>query len=253
MIIDINGIKTYYEISGEGEVILLLHGWGGNCQTMHPISNILKDKYKCIIVDLPGFGETSQPEYPWNSNDYAIFIQNFLEKLDISTVNLIGHSHGGRISIILSAKKYIKVQKIMLIDSAGLIPIRTIKYHLKVKTYKIIKKIFPSIVNGSRNNSFFMKIFGSKDYQDTTSELMKKTMVKVVNDNLQDLLPKIEAETLLVWGESDQDTPLYMAKEMESKIPNAGLVILKDAGHYSYIDDYNTFKRVAESYFKMGE
>ena len=79
---------------------------------------------------------------------------------------------------------------------------------------------------------------------------MRQTMVKVINDNLIDLLSLIKVPTLLIWGENDQDTPLYMGKMMEERISDSGLVILKGAGHYSYIDCYDQFKAVINSFLK---
>jgi pimeloyl-ACP methyl ester carboxylesterase len=75
-------------------------------------------------------------------------------------------------------------------------------------------------------------------------------MVKVINDNLLNLLPDIKVPSLLIWGENDQDTPVYMGKIMEEKIYDSGLIILKDAGHYSYIDGYEQFKAVISVFLK---
>ncbi|NLZ45085.1 MAG: alpha/beta hydrolase, partial [Clostridiales bacterium] len=123
MKIDIDGLNINYIDEGDGKIVLLLHGWGASIQTMMPIFNILKDRFRVIIVDLPGFGESDTPLEPWNSYDYAKCINNFLEKLNINELILFGHSHGGRISIIISSN-YNFVKKLILIDSAGIIPKR---------------------------------------------------------------------------------------------------------------------------------
>lgn len=253
MYVLVDGLKTYYEIHGAGETVLLLHGWGANVETMHPISNILKQNYKCILVDLPGFGFSQEPLEAWNSFDYARFIQSFLNELGEGQIHLLGHSHGGRIGLILSALEMVFIKKMVLIDSAGLIPKRKLSYYLKVYTYKAIKKIAPQWIGFSKKRKFLTKIFGSQDYAQTKTDVMRNTLVKVVNDNLKELLPQIKSETLLIWGESDLDTPLYMAHIMNESIPNSGLVILKNAGHYSYVDDYNTFSRVLKHYFSIEE
>ena len=75
-------------------------------------------------------------------------------------------------------------------------------------------------------------------------------MVKVIHDNLESLLSDIKVPTLLVWGDEDQDTPLYMGKIMEEKIADSGLIILKGAGHYSYLDGYDQFKAVINVFLK---
>ncbi|MGD9570141.1 MAG: alpha/beta fold hydrolase [Sedimentibacter sp.] len=250
MHINIDGLNINYIDEGTGNAVMLLHGWGGSIQTMKAILNILKDKCRVITLDLPGFGESDMPNSPWNSYDYADCIKKFIDALEIKSLILFGHSHGGRISIILSSK-YDFVKKLVLIDSAGIIPKRKLKYYIKVYTFKLLKKFYSITASGSNAEKLekFYKKYGSTDYRESQG-VMRQTMVKVINDNLIDLLPKIKAPTLLIWGENDQDTPLYMGKIMEEKIHDSGLIILKDAGHYSYIDCYDQFKAVINVFLK---
>jgi len=252
MIINVEGLNINYIDEGKGTAVLLLHGWGANIQTMLPIFNILKDKCRVIALDLPGFGESDIPKEPWDSYDYADFVKRFIDLINIQDIILFGHSHGGRLSIILSTKYNNLVRKLILIDSAGIIPKRKIKYYFKVYSFKILKNIYTTFVKGDSKEKkleSFYKKFGSEDYK-SSQGVMRQTMVKVINDNLEDLLPKIKASTLLIWGEKDEDTPLYMGEFMEKRIEDSGLIVLKDAGHYSYIDCYEQFKAVIMVFLK---
>lgn len=250
MHVDIDGLKINYTDEGTGNTVLLLHGWGGSIQTMVPIANILKDKCRVITLDLPGFGESSIPNLPWNSYDYAECIKKFIDELDLNDIILFGHSHGGRVSIIL-ASLYGRVKKLVLIDSAGLIPKRKINYYLKVYSFKLLKKIYTVFIPGNSEEKLekFYKKYGSKDYKESQG-VMRQTMVKVINDNLVHLLPDIKAPTLLIWGENDHDTPVYMGKIMEDNIRDSGLIVLKGAGHYSYVDCYEQFKAIINVFLK---
>ncbi len=250
MHIDIDGLNINYIEEGKGKHVLLLHGWGGSIQTMMPIFNILKDKFRVVTLDLPGFGDSDIPKEPWNSYDYAECINKFIEKLNLNNIILFGHSHGGRIAIIL-ASKYNLVKKLILIDSAGIIPKRKVKYYIKVYWFKMLKKIYLTFPVKNKQDKLdkFYKKFGSKDYRDAEG-VMRHTMVKVINDNLVRLLASIKAPTLLIWGENDEDTPLYMGQLMEKEIPDSGLVLLKGAGHYSYIDNYEQFRAVINVFLK---
>lgn len=250
MIIDIDGLNINYIDEGAGNHVLLLHGWGGSIQTMMPIFNILKGKFRVVSVDLPGFGSSSIPEEPWNSYDYAECIHKVIEKLDLKDLILFGHSHGGRISIIL-ASKYDFVRKLVLIDSAGILAKRKAKYYIKVYCFKIFKRIFMTLPAKNKREKLdkFYKKFGSQDYRDSDG-VMRQTMVKVINDNLFDLLKLIKAPSLLIWGENDEDTPLYMGQIMKKEIPDSGLVLLKGAGHYSYVDNYDQFRAVINVFLK---
>ncbi len=251
MRINIDGININYIDEGHGSVVLLLHGWGGSIQTMMPIANVLKDKCRVIVMDLPGFGESDNPVEPWNSYDYAACINKFIELNKLDSIILFGHSHGGRISIILSSM-YDYVKKLILIDSAGIIPKRKLNYYIKVYSFKLLKSAYLLFVGGNSKEQKlekFYRKYGSTDYK-SSDGIMRQTMVKVIHDNLFDLLPYIKSPTLLIWGENDEDTPLYMGKIMEERIKDSGLIIFKDAGHYSYVDNYEQFKAVINVFLK---
>jgi pimeloyl-ACP methyl ester carboxylesterase len=84
----------------------------------------------------------------------------------------------------------------------------------------------------------------SADYL-AASEDMRATFRLVIGQDITERLPRIKATTLLVWGDQDDDTPLWMAHRMEELIPDAGLAVFEGAGHYSYADDPARFASVA--------
>lgn len=251
MVRNIDGIKINYIIEGEGKPIMVLHGWGANIDTVLPIVNILKDRYKVYALDLPGFGKSDIPKDVFDSFDYAKTLKKFMEEEGIEKADFIGHSFGGKISIIFGSKYKEMVNRIVLIDSAGLIPKRGAKYYIRVYSFKSLRFIYKNLffwLNHEDKMEKFYKKFGSTDYKNADG-VIRRILVKVVNENLQPLLKEIKAPTLLIWGEDDDATPLYMAKIMEKEIPNSGLVVLR-GGHYSYIDDYYKFKAVLKEFFK---
>lgn len=246
----IENLKISYIDEGDSEnVVVLLHGWGATKETMVPISNLIKDRYRVIVVDLPGFGNSDEPKEVFDSFDYVRIIMKFLDEMGIYKSTFIGHSFGGKISAIIAAKYPNQVDKLILIDSAGILPNRGINYYSKVYSYKIAKWLHNKIPFGNKEKRLekFRQKYGSDDYKQS-SGIMRNIMVTVVNENIQPLLKEIEADTLIVWGDKDQDTPLYMAEIFEKDIKNSGLVILTNSGHYSYIDDYSTFKAVINAY-----
>ena len=89
--------------------------------------------------------------------------------------------------------------------------------------------------------------YGSADYNALDDE-MKKTFVKVISEDLRPLLPKIRASTLLIWGEKDQDTPLWMGKTMEQEIPDAGLVVFENDDHFAYLRQWQRFVQVVRAF-----
>lgn len=250
MKIDIDDIGVNYICEGEGENILIVHGWGANIDTVMPIFNHLKDRFKVYAIDLPGHGKSDQPKDVWNSYDFADITKKFIDAMNMKEVILIGHSHGGRVSIILANKYHELIKKMILVDSAGLIPKRTIKYYSKVYTFKTLKFLYNNMffwTDSKERMEKFYKKFGSTDYREA-SGIMRKIMVRVVNDNLRPLLGGIKASTLLIWGRDDDATPLYMGEIMEKEIKGSGLVVLDNAGHYSYLDQYSRFKVIIDSF-----
>lgn len=255
MIANIEGIDINYIIEGKGKNVLVLHGWGANIDTILPIVNILKEDFKVFAIDLPGFGKSQIPKEVFDSKDYARIVKGFIDKMKIDKVTLIGHSFGGKISILLGAYYPELIEKIVLIDSAGLIPKRTLKYYLKVYSFKVLRSIYKSIFFWQDNKNKmerFYKRFGSTDYKNADG-IMRRILVKVVNENLRPMLKNIQCPTLLIWGDEDKDTPLYMGKIMENEIDDSGLVVLKGAGHYSYLDDFNEFAIVLRVFLLDGE
>lgn len=250
MLIHIENLDINYICEGEGKNILVLHGWGASIDTVIPIVNLLKEDFRVYAVDLPGFGKSQKPKEVFSSEDYARVIKKFADTLDIKKAIVIGHSFGGKISILLAAYYPELVKKLVLIDSAGIRPKRGLKYYTKVYSFKGLKAIYKGIFfwkDQKENLERFYRRFGSTDYK-SVDGIMRRVLVKVVNEDFKHILGKIQAPTLLIWGDRDEDTPLYMAKIMEREIKDCGLVVFEGAGHYSYLDDFNRFALVMEAF-----
>jgi len=255
MKVTLEGIDINYITEGSGKNVLLLHGWGANIDTMIPIYNLLKDNFKVYAIDFPGFGKSQEPSDVFGVYDYARITKQFIDMMGMKEVILIGHSFGGRISLILSSKYKALVKKMVLIDSAGLIPKRGFKYYVKVYSFKFLRSLYNTFffwIDKKDKMEKFYKKFGSTDYKNA-SGIMRRVFVKVVNEDLRPLLREIEASTLLIWGENDTATPVYMGRIMENEIKDSGLVVLEGAGHYSYIDDYRRFSIILRTFLLGGE
>lgn len=247
MIINIDGATINYEVMGEGKPVLLLHGWGACINAMFPIWNVLKNKCKVYILDFPGeSGQSSVPPEPWGVPEYGEMVKKFIEELKIEKPNVIAHSFGGRVTIYLASKYKELFDKIILTDSAGVKPKMTFrKFYNRIvfKIGKVFLKVFiPKKIRDQKMQEYRDK-HSSPDYKALKSDVMRETFKKVISLDLTKNLKEIERPTLLVWGENDIDTPVYMAKIMEKNIKDSGLVILKDAKHFSYVDktyEYNT-------------
>jgi pimeloyl-ACP methyl ester carboxylesterase len=250
------GYNINYSIDGSGdETIVILQGWGTTIDVYSSLAQLLSAKYCVIRLDLPGFGKSDEPKESWSVDEYVDFFLKFLKDLNIKKAILIGHSYGGRMIIKIASRKRapIELSKIVLIDSAGVLPHRTTIQRLKIRRYKILKRIanigvikkcFSSQIEEWKSKQ------GSADYRNA-SPIMRQSLVKAVNEDLSDCLKDIKVETLLIWGDNDTATPLSDAHKMEKNIPNAGLAVIKNAGHFCFIDQPIVFNNIIKSYFKL--
>lgn len=248
--ITIDGMKLHYDESGSavGPVIVLLHGWGCNLSTVASIRKIVEGKMRVFSYDLPGFGKSDEPPTVWGIEDYTRFVEKSFKYLGIENPILLGHSFGGRISILYSSRN--KTSKVLLVDAAGVKPHLSLKWYLKVYSYKAAKKLYPLIYGKKRAQQKIDAARakrGSSDYNNATP-MMRAVLSKCVNEDLCHVMPQIKAPTLLIWGENDTATPLADAKKMEKLIPDAGLVSFPGCGHYSFLDNPGGFRAVVKSF-----
>ena len=254
MIIKIKDYNVNYIDEGNGDAILLLHGWGSNLKSFSFLIDLLKIKYRVLAFDYPGFGESEMLKESFSIDDYVDVTVDFLKAMKVENVTLIGHSYGGRIIIKLNNRKDLPfiIEKNVLIDAAGLKDKKNLKTKLKIASFKTLKKVSKLLPISQRKKEKLekelRKKFGSSDYS-KAQKVLQDTLVKSVNEDLTALLPNMK-ETLIIWGDNDMVTPKWMAKVMEEKIKNSGIVTLH-GGHFSYIDDRITFLKVIISYFKL--
>ena len=187
------------------------------------------------LVDLYGFGKTPHPDHPLTIEDYAVGVEELIEETGGGDVVLIGHSFGGRIAMRVASRREC-VKGLVLVDSAGIIPRRGLRYYLSVGVYKLKKKL------GARSLPQ-----GSEDYRALVGP-MRKTFVNVVNESSEKDAKKIVAPTLLIWGEKDRDTPLYMCRKLHRLILSSEVVVLGGAGHFAYLERAAEVARIVRAF-----
>lgn len=241
MIKKIDSITVNYIDEGEGEVVLLLHGWGANITLYAGMIHVLAQSgHRVIALDMPGFGKTTEPSEPWCVDDYVDFVMKFIESFGFTSFSIVVHSFGGRVFFKMNAREKLPftIDKAVLIDSAGILPKKSFRQKVSLRCYKIGRAVmstkvlhflYPDAVDNMRRKR------GSADYNSATPT-MRATLVKVVNEDLEPLIHLVKCPTLLIWGDQDTATPLSDAKRMEELIPDAGLAVCEGAGHFSFAE-----------------
>ncbi len=219
------GIKIYYKKNGRGKKSLIfLHGWGAEHSCFLPYKDCFENNYNCLLIDFPPFGKSQEPKTVWGVEEYAKMLKAIVDFLKLKEIIIIAHSFGCRVAIKFSNCYTKLVKALILIGAAGCKPRRGLNYHFKVLKYKLSKN----------KNS----LAGSADYV-ALSPHMRKCFIKIVNTFQEPEMKALALPTLLIFGEKDRDTPLYMAKRMKKFIKNSKLVVIKNASHFCFIEKFD--------------
>ena len=249
MQVKIGNSNIYYEVLGEGNPVILLHGWLTDMETMRPIANSLMQNFKVYLVDVVGFGKSDLLTKPINTDEYGDFLDGFCKELKIENPILIGHSNGGRIIINAVGRKLVEPRKIVLIDSAGLKPKRPLTYYIKVGIAKCGKAVLNILPVSKESKEKIRNKVGSSDYK-ASSEVLKETMKTILNEDQTENLKNISVPTLLIWGRYDTATPIADGRKMEKLIDNAGLVEYPNGTHFSYLENIQNCNIVLNEFLK---
>ncbi len=254
MLVRINGLETYYAAEGQGPPVVLLHGWGSSSQSLTPLCGALATTFRVLAVDLPGFGWSQPPPSTWGTQEYAGHILQLMQETRIDRAALVGHSFGGRIAIALAVAEPARVTRLALVASSGIRPPRGGGYYLRVATAKLVRRIFSLPGWGATGKRIIATVsgrVGSRDYRAAGS--MRPTLVKVVNEDLTPILPSIQALTLILWGDRDQEVPRSAMETMATKIPRSRLVVFAGAGHFPFLDAPEEFCRTLSDFLAERE
>ena len=230
--------SIFYEKYGNSEKkMIILGGWGDTRKSFMNIINYFKDDYTIYIFDYPGFGKSAFPDKDLSIYDYTNIIRDFMDENDIVNPVIISHSFGGRIAILLAGYYKEPIEKIIMIDTAGIKNRKKFFVLFKEKLYKFLKNLNIFLPKKKRNKYInkLLNKFGSSDYKALPGNMMK-SFRNIIDENLVDYLKFIDSEVLILWGEKDTDTPLKNGILKSKLIPDSALIVLKNATHYSYLE-----------------
>lgn len=234
--------QVHYLQEGQGADVICLYGWAQDTRMFEPTLHHLSKHFRVTCPDFPGFGQSELMKNPWGVSDYVEWLKGLVRELNLDNPIIIAHSFGARVALRYAVEQ--PVRKLILTGAAGLKPKRGLDYYIRVYTYKALKpfKNIPALTP-------LLKQFGSSDYK-ALDGVLRQSFVKIVNEDLRWTLPKIDASTLLVWGELDDATPLWMGRIMEKEMKDAGLVVFEKDDHYAYWHQPDRFHRIIDAFLK---
>ncbi len=251
----IDGVRWNYGMTGTGETkVLLLHGWGCDGTLMRPVAERLADRHLILFPDFPGHGKSDRPPGPWGIPEYGEQLEKLLKSLNFLPCAVIAHSFGARVAVWLSVNRPECFTQMILTGAAGIRPPLSEEARKRSESFRKKKKIAESMEKSALlaplAEMLMKKIrekYGSRDYNALDAE-MRKTFVKVISQDLLELYDRIQQPTLLIWGEKDTETPLWMGREMEKRIPDSGLVLFENGTHFAYLEQIERFSLIARQF-----
>jgi len=249
----VNDLDTHFTLCGEGEPVVLLHGWGTSAESLGGIAKALEDQFRVLAIDLPGFGWTPPPPAAWGTREYAAHVEAFMGSNGIAFANLLGHSFGGRIALALAAQSPHRVRRLVLVASAGIRASRGPSYYLKVGMAKLAKRVFSFSIWGRLGERILSTVHrraGSRDYR--SAGQMRRTLVRVVNEDLRDILSFVQAPTLIIWGDRDLEVSRSSMEIIAGGIRGSQLEIMEGAGHFPFVDMPERFGKFVRDFLCRG-
>jgi len=230
MEITINGIKTNYQVFGEGKPFLFLHGWGSKSDRWVGVAELVaKNGFKVIVPDLPGSGKADSLAMPWNLNKYVNWVDEFVKELNLGEFYLLGHSFGGAVSSKIAIKHAQEVKKLFLV-SAAVVREKTTKKSFLARVAKFVKLFSFLPYYWLFRKAVYKYIIRKSDYS-YVEGIMKQTYLNIVSEDPSFQLPFIKVATIIIWGEKDELTPIKHAYIVKEKIKNSKLIVVPGVMH----------------------
>lgn len=245
----ISKLLVNYSISGKGKTLVVIHGWGDSSKSFIKIQEELSKSFEVIVLDLPGFGNSSAPDVGWGLDQFSEFIANFIEKLDINVYAFIGHSNGGAILINGIANEVIKSKKLILIASSGIRDTDRLKKRMILigaKVGKIPLLMLPTQYQLKLKKRLYQAIKSDAD----VNPGMLETFKKIVKQDVSEDAIKLKLPTLLIYGQDDKITPPEFGQIYNKLIKNSQLEIIKHSGHFVHLQQQEPVVEKIERFLK---
>ena len=255
--------RLHIDVSGpeSAQPVVVLHGWGSSARLMSPVAATLSSDFFVHNIDMPGHGLSPQPPAPCGLEEQASLVRQYIEDKLSPPVILFGHSNGGRIGLYLASRPDTAhlIDKLVLVSPSGIRPNRGPAYYFKSNLAKLLKLPtrflrgrFKEHVMDWLTHSLVWKMLGSSDYNALTGT-MRQSFVATVNFHVDDMIRNINCPTLIFWGDKDTAVSLRQMQKLESGIADCGLVILKGAGHYGYLDQPGVVMAATRHFLGAGD
>ncbi len=266
---DVNDVTLRYTDIGKGKPVVFIHSFAGS--HLHWIFTVraLHRRFRTIMLDLPGYGEsTKDASHPYSMEYFSQTVVDFLKKLGIKKATLVGSSLGGNISLHTALHHPEVVEKLVLVDAAGLMYIPSLLRRAAQRVvgnfgpFLFLYRPGPAMLRAAIDFTFYFPneksqnmvedvdaFFRSVDYY-TWAKILYKTVYGVIDDDCLSHLTKLSCPVLCVCGIQDRLLPLTGALRLKRAVPHARVVLLKKCGHFPHLEQTAKFNHTLHSFLE---
>jgi len=247
---EIDGHSIAYREAGQGQPLVLLHGFLCDSRCWRRQLADLSDEFRVVAWDAPGAGSSSDPPDPFTINDWSHRLAHFLDYLSIDRANLLGLSWGGVLAQEFYHRHPARVSRLILADTyagwKGSLSQSVCEQRLarserdsRLLAHELASRWVSEMFTEGASQELLDEMSAIiSDFHPLGFRLMAKSLA---NTDTTSLLPEIESPTLLLWGDNDRRSPLSIAEQLRDAIPDAELAVINNAGHVSNMEQPDRF------------
>lgn len=266
--IDLDGYSTHYIEKGEGDPVILIHGFFYDSYVWNKNIDALAKKFKVYALDLFGFGYSTREPMDYGYPLYADQLLKFMDAINIQRASLVGQSMGGGTSILFCVQHRERVNKLILVDAAGLpnpIPLLGKIANLP-KVGGFAYGLNTNFVRKTTlKTTFIDKHFITDDYFENATRFHKikgttEVLLKILRKQFFNTLPsethrlgEMDVPILIVWGRQDKAIPVARGQQMHEILKTSRLEFFDRAGHCPHDEQSEKFNQIAVDFLSQTE
>lgn len=266
-LVNLNGIETYVVEMGEGECIIFVNGIAVTSYTWRGVIKALKDKYHIFAMDFKGFGHSEKNGGEYSVEIYTQQLKFLINHYNITKATLVASSLGGRIALNYILQFPEKINKLILLDSAGYqINKKNLSFLVKLFRFELFRKLFEISLTKCAVRIFIKwaleneRIIDEELVDTYFSPLNEKGGIEALTSLIKSLsysdlnyeaIKTINVPTLIIWGDKDKWFPKSDAYKFHKDIRNSKLIIIKDCGHGPHEEYPEKVSEIIEDFMKI--
>lgn len=248
--VDFDGRSVAYQRRGEGPSLVLLHGFTQDSRVWRPQLEALSDAFDVIAWDAPGAGCSFDPLETFGIEDWARSLERFLDLIGVEQGHVLGLSWGGLLAQVLYGRDPGRIASLVLAGTyagwKGSLPepvpqerLDACLHDSRLPPAEFVPRYLPGMFGPSPGADAAEELAAvMSDFHPLGFRLMAKALAEA---DTRDLLPQIRVPTLLIWGDEDARSPLDVAEQFRTAIPEARLEVIRGAGHVSNLEAPDAF------------